>query len=66
MPEKHNGRVYWLTGLPGAGKTTIGRLFYQHLRTHQKNVVFLDGDTLREIFGDRFGYTPEDRLAIAK
>lgn len=55
------GTVYWITGLSGAGKTTIGKLLYEKLRMEKSNVVFLDGDILREVFGDDLGYTREDR-----
>ena len=44
------GRVYWITGLSGAGKTTVGTSLYDHLRRQKDNVVFLDGDILREVF----------------
>lgn len=59
------GTVYWLTGLSGAGKTTIGRLWYAELKQHKSNIVFLDGDTLREVFGDDLGYTTSDRQKSA-
>ncbi len=55
------GTVYWLTGLSGAGKTTIGKLLYEKLRSIKPNVVFLDGDILREVFGGDLGYTREER-----
>ena len=58
-------RVYWLTGLSGAGKTTIGQLLYQKIQERHPNVVFLDGDTLRQVFGDDLGYTLEDRRKSA-
>lgn len=58
-------KVYWLTGLSGAGKTTIGKLLYEKLRENRSNIVFLDGDTLRQVFGDDLGYTRQDRLKSA-
>jgi adenylylsulfate kinase len=57
--------VYWITGLSGAGKTTIGRLFYEQLKEKYPNTVFFDGDTLRKVFGDDLGYTEEDRKICA-
>ncbi len=64
MNEK--GTVYFFTGLSGAGKTTIGGLFYQRLKATKPNVVFLDGDELRPIFCEDTGYTHEDRLKRAR
>ena len=57
---KH-GKVYWMTGLSGAGKTTIGTLLFKRLKEKKDNVVMLDGDTLREVFGNDLGHTLEDR-----
>ena len=34
--------VYWITGLSGAGKTTIGREYYLYLKSSKENVVFLE------------------------
>ncbi|MFW5650260.1 MAG: adenylyl-sulfate kinase [Acetivibrio ethanolgignens] len=59
------GMVYWITGLSGAGKTTIGFLLYKKLKENYPNTVFLDGDTLRRVFGDDLGYTKEDRRKCA-
>lgn len=59
------GYVYWITGLSGAGKTTIGKLFYEKLKKEYPNTVFLDGDILRQVFGDDLGYTREERIKCA-
>ena len=57
--------VYWFTGLSGAGKTTLGWLFFQHVKSFKENVVFLDGDVLRNIFGGMQGYSIEERKLLA-
>ena len=59
------GNVYWITGLSGAGKTTIGKIFYGKLKEIYSNTVFLDGDTLREVFGNDLGYSDTDRRKCA-
>jgi glutamine kinase len=41
------GRVFWVTGLSGAGKTTVGQELWRRLRAHGHAAVFLDGDALR-------------------
>ena len=58
------GRVFWITGLSAAGKTSIGRALSAHLRASGSQVVFLDGDTLRAVSND-LGYTAENRRAAA-
>ncbi len=58
-------KVYWLTGLSGAGKTTIGRLWYEKLKEQGIPAVFLDGDELRQVFGDDLGFTEADRRKSA-
>lgn len=55
------GVLYWITGLSGAGKTTIGNRLYYEMRRQQDNVVLLDGDILKQIFDDMPGYSVEDR-----
>lgn len=57
--------VYWITGLSGAGKTTIGEQLYVKIKEKYPNTVFLDGDILREVFGNDLGYTREERIKCA-
>lgn len=59
------GNLYWVTGLSGAGKTTVSKALYNKLKSKKDNVVFLDGDILRDVFGNDLGYTKEDRLKSA-
>ena len=58
---KKDGVLYWITGLSGAGKTTIGNRLYYELRKENDNVILLDGDILKKIVSDTPGYTAEDR-----
>jgi len=61
--------VIWLTGLSGAGKTTIGKHLFRLLKAKQSNTVFIDGDEIREIFDwheDEAFFTLEGRHKIAK
>lgn len=58
------GIVYWITGLAGAGKSTIGSALYYELRKKQNNVVILDGDILKQLAGG--GYSESERRARAE
>ncbi|MFV0517493.1 MAG: adenylyl-sulfate kinase [Aminipila sp.] len=60
---KDKGRVFWITGLAGSGKTTIGRKLYEYLSEKEKNVVFLDGDELRNVYNDH-DYSDEGRKLV--
>ena len=44
--------VIWITGLAGAGKTTFASELYKHLKQKHNNVILLDGDVFRSIFGE--------------
>lgn len=59
------GTVYWITGLSGAGKTTIGKILYVKIKERYPNTVFLDGDIMRRVFGDDLGYSREERRKCA-
>jgi adenylylsulfate kinase len=60
------GRTYWVTGLPGAGKTTIGRRLWQRLQADGRFAIFLDGDVLRGILGGEHGHSQQARRALAQ
>jgi adenylylsulfate kinase-like enzyme len=43
--------IYWFTGQPGAGKTTLANHLVTHL--HLKKPVLIDGDDIRKIFSNK-------------
>jgi adenylylsulfate kinase len=49
-PEAPLPAVIWLTGLPGAGKTTIAHELRRLLEHRGQRVEILDGDAIREVF----------------
>jgi adenylylsulfate kinase-like enzyme len=53
--------IYWLTGQPGHGKTTLAKIFKIYLESDGKNVIHIDGDDLREIFNNK-DYSKEGRI----
>ncbi len=66
LDPRDYGTVYWLTGLAGAGKTTIGRLLTTRFRELGRQVIFLDGDIMREVLGATRGHSPAERQALAR
>jgi len=57
----HRGAVVWLTGLSGAGKSTIARALDHELFQRGMNTYVLDGDNLRHGLNSNLGFAPEDR-----
>jgi adenylylsulfate kinase-like enzyme len=53
--------IVWIIGLSGAGKTTLANEIVAEVRKKTDNVVLIDGDKVREIFGNDLGHTMEDR-----
>ena len=57
--------LIWITGLPGAGKTTLAKEVYRLLKG-KRPTVLMDGDVFREIMGNDLGYSSTDRLKNAQ
>jgi len=59
--QKFTGRVVWLTGLSGAGKSTIATELLRQLHSLRRPAYVLDGDKVRANLCSDLGFTPEDR-----
>jgi bifunctional enzyme CysN/CysC len=58
----HRGAVVWLTGLSGAGKSTIAVALERELFQRAMHPYVLDGDNIRHGLNSNLGFSPEDRV----
>lgn len=63
--NKKKGIVFWITGLPGSGKTGIAKKFSKKISSIHGPTLCISGDDLRRIFGVK-GYTRKDRILAGK
>lgn len=59
--DTQQGFVLWMTGLSGAGKTTLAVVLEKELKAKGLRVERLDGDIVRESLTRDLGFTKEDR-----
>jgi bifunctional enzyme CysN/CysC len=57
----HRGATLWLTGLPGAGKSTIAMTVEARLLAAGRPAMVLDGDNLRHGLNADLGFSDRDR-----
>jgi bifunctional enzyme CysN/CysC len=58
----HRGAVIWLTGLSGAGKSTIAQALERELFQRAMQTYVLDGDNIRHGLNSNLGFAPDDRV----
>ena len=58
----HRGRVIWLTGLSGSGKSTIANAAELKLHEQGFKTYILDGDNIRHGLSKDLGFTVADRV----
>jgi bifunctional enzyme CysN/CysC len=59
--QGHPGAVIWLTGLSGAGKSTVARAVERQLFEQGYRTMLLDGDQLRHGLNGDLGFSPAER-----
>jgi adenylyl-sulfate kinase len=62
MRSGHRGAVVWLTGLSGAGKSTIAQALERELFHRAMHTYVLDGDNVRHGLNSNLGFSPDDRV----
>ena len=65
LKNKNKGILFWITGLPGSGKTTLGRKIKKNITKVYGPTIMISGDDIRKIFALK-GYEYNERVAILK
>ena len=60
--KNQKAAVLWLTGLSGAGKSTIANLVEKRLHRMNRHTFLLDGDNVRHGLNKDLGFTDADRI----
>jgi bifunctional enzyme CysN/CysC len=60
--KDHGSAVVWLTGLSGAGKTTVAQQLERLLGDRAVHSCMLDGDRVRQGLSRDLGFTEQDRV----
>jgi len=58
--------VIWLIGLSGSGKSTLANKIVSGANQRGSKTILLDGDVVREVFGNDLNYSIDDRFKNAQ
>jgi adenylylsulfate kinase len=56
----------WLIGPSASGKSTIAKELYNRIQSKTSKVIILDGDNIRDIFDNKYGYDAISRSKVTK
>jgi adenylylsulfate kinase len=65
MKSDMNSKLIWITGLSGAGKTTVAVKICEYIKKKNPDTIMIDGDAFREIIGNDLGHDLADRIKNA-
>lgn len=65
MREKKIGKIFWITGLSGSGKSTIGEKLKTFIKKKYGTTIIIHGDDIRNIYKFKF-YSRVKRLKLGK
>tara|TARA_A100001015_G_scaffold279581_1_gene340906 strand:+ start:552 stop:1088 length:537 start_codon:yes stop_codon:yes gene_type:complete len=58
--------IIWITGISGAGKTTLAKSILNRYKKYLPNLINIDGDTVRDLFGNDLDYSEKSRVLQIK
>ena len=58
--------VVWITGLSGAGKSTVAQLMVEKIKPQLSELILVEGDVLRQLFGQTLDYSEASRKVQIK
>ena len=58
--------IIWITGISGSGKTTLALQLIKKLKIKNKNIFNVDGDIIRDLFGNDLKYDIQSRITQIK
>ena len=56
----------WIIGPSASGKSTIAKKLYSKIQNRVSKVIILDGDNIRDLFDNRYGYDAISRSKVTK
>lgn len=58
--------VIWITGISASGKTTLAREIKNKFKKYIPQICIVDGDEIRELYGNDLDYSEESRVLQIK